>query len=151
LYKLNLVELLLIKIKIYFYIFYINMNALLVIFFISYGIYSLFNNFKFWIIYITLIGLYYYITQVKFFHSAYDSLRRRISIATWGPPTDPQTYAKVNLDITKMENYLEEKSKEIGERITITTFVIKLMSLVLRKYPEVYGCIKFGRVCTLNI
>ena len=43
--------------------------------------------------------------------------------------------------------YLEKKSeelKEINEHYKVTTFTIKLMSLILKKYPAVYGYIKFG-------
>lgn len=122
------------------------MNALLCIFFITYGIYALFYSFKFWIIYLSLIGLYYYLTQVKFFNQTYQSIRRKVMIASWGALNDPQIYAKVNLDISKIEPYLAEKSKETGEKITLTIYSIKLMSIVLKKYPEIYGFIKFGKV-----
>lgn len=121
------------------------MNALLVIFLISYGVYSLFNNFKFWLIYLSLIAIYYYFTQVKFFQSAYNSLRRKICIATWETPFDPQIYTKVKLDITRVEPYLETISKETGEKVTLTVYVIKLMSILLKKFPELYGYIKFGK------
>lgn len=125
------------------------MNSLIVIFLISYGLYALFNNFIFWIIYILLIGLYYYLTQVKFFQTKWNTLRKKIIIATWGAHTDPQIYADIKLNITKMEEYLEIKSKEVGEKITLTVYIIKLMSMVLKKYPEMYGAIKFGRVIIL--
>jgi hypothetical protein len=122
------------------------MNALLCIFLISYGIYALSNNFKFWLIYIFLVLIYYYFTQIKFFQTAYNSIRKKIIIATWSPPYDPQTYGKIKLNISKMEEYLEEKSKVTGEKITLTIFIIKLMSIVLKKYPQLYGCIKWGKV-----
>jgi hypothetical protein len=122
------------------------MNALLVIFFVAYSIYAFFNNFKFWLIYIALMALYIYLTQVRFLNSSLNSLRKRIQIATWGAPNDPEIYGKLKLDITKMEPYLEELSKEIGEKITITIFVIKLIALAMRKYPDFFGYIKFGKV-----
>jgi hypothetical protein len=122
------------------------MNALIVFFFIVYGVYALFYNIKFWIIYILLILGYYYLTKVNLFESKFNSLRRKVSIATWSSPNDPQTYAKLKLDITKMEPYLEKKSSETGEKITLTIFIIKLISIVLKKYPELYGYIRFGRV-----
>ncbi len=121
------------------------MNLLICIFFITYGIYALFNNISFWFIYLTMVGLYYYLTQVKFLQSPFNTLRKKLMIATWGPLTDPQIYAKIKLDITRTEPFLEEKSKETGERITLTIWVIKLLSIVLKKYPELYGYIKFGK------
>ena len=87
------------------------MNSLLIIFFISYGIYSFFNNFHFWIIYISLIGSYYYITQVQLTSKIKDFLRRKITIATWSNPFDPQTYTSLKLNITKIIPYLEKKIK----------------------------------------
>jgi hypothetical protein len=127
------------------------MNALIYIFLITYGVYALFNNITFWLIYLTLIGLYYYITQVKYFPTPYLSTRRKVMIATWGTLNDPQIYAKLKLDITKIEPYLVEKSKELGEKITLTVYVIKLLSIVLNKYPQMQGYIKFGKVNKLKI
>ena len=122
------------------------MNALIYIFLITYGVYALFNNYSFWLIYLTLIALYYYITQVKYFPTPFQSTRRKVMIATWGALNDPQIYAKLKLDITKIEPYLAEKSKEIGEKITLTVYIIKLLSIVLNKYPQMQGYIKFGKV-----
>ena len=121
------------------------MNAFLIIFFISYGLYAFFNNFSFWIIYISLVFSYYYITQVQLGSQIKEFLRRKVSIATWSTPLDPQTYTALKLDVTKIDPYIEKKSKELNEKITLTTFAIKLMAIILKKHPEVYGFIKFGR------
>ena len=121
------------------------MNALLVIFFISYALYSFFNNLKFWFVFVILLALYYYLSQVKFFHNSRSNLNRKISVSAWSTPYDPQVYTTVKLDITKIIPYLDKKSKEISEHLTPTIFAIKLMSIVLIKYPEISGYIKFGR------
>ena len=52
------------------------------------------------------------------------------------------------MDITKIIPYLKKKSEEIGVHLTPTIFSIKLMSIILKKYPEVYGYIKCGRYDT---
>lgn len=122
------------------------MNALIYIFLISYGIYAFLNNFTFWIIYLILIALYYYITQILLFKTPFMSTRRKVMIATWSALGDPQIYAKLKLDITKVESYLIQKSKEIGQKITLTVYIIKLLSIVLKKYPQMQGYIKFGKV-----
>lgn len=124
------------------------MNALIYIFLITYGVYALFNSITFWLVYITLLALYYYITQVKYFKTPYLSNRRKVMVASWGPLNDPQIYAKLKLDITKIEPYLAEKSKETGQKITLTVYIIKLLSIVLNKYPQMQGYIKFGKVFT---
>ena len=122
------------------------MNAILVIFFISFFCYCLFNNIKFIIIYFSLIGLYTYLTQFVMFSNVINSVRRKIQIGTWGKSFDPQTYSKVKIDISRIEPYLEKKSKEIGDKITLTIYAIKLMSIVLKKYPEINGYINYGKV-----
>lgn len=122
------------------------MNAILVIFFISFISYCFFNNIKFIIIYFSLIGLYTYLSQFVLFKNVFNSARRKIQIGTWGKSFDPQTYSKVKIDISKIEPYLEQKSKEIGDKITMTIYAIKLMSIVLKKYPEINGYINYGKV-----
>ncbi len=122
------------------------MNTLVTIFFITYFIYSLLYNIKFIFIYLALIGIYYYIAEIKFFKSTISSIRRKIMVGTWGESSDPQIYSKLKLDITKIEPYLKKKSEETGEKITLTIFVIKLVSIVFKKYPQLYSCISFGKV-----
>ncbi len=68
-----------------------------------------------------------------------------MSLSSWSTPYDPQTYTHLKLDITKIIPYLKKKSEEIGEHLTPTIFAIKLMAIILKKYPETYGYIRFGR------
>jgi tryptophanyl-tRNA synthetase len=74
------------------------------------------------------------------------TIRKKIMIASWGSLNDPQIYSSLKLDISKIEPYLAEKSKETGEKITLTIFIIKLLAIVLKKYPALHAYIKFGRV-----
>ncbi len=122
------------------------MNPFLAIFFLSYLSYCLFNNIKFIFIYFGLLGLYHFITQVKYFKTEYDKGRRKMLIASWNTPYDPQTLVKFKLDITKIEKYLEDYSTKSGEKVTLTIFVIRLMAVVLQKFPEIDGYIRFGKV-----
>ena len=122
-----------------------SMNAILIIFFISYGLYSFFNNFKFWLIYILSIIIYYFISKKKFStNNNKENISKKINYTSWSNPYDPQTYTTLRLDITKILPYLKKKEEEIKVHLTPTIFTIKLMSIVLKKYPEVYGYIKFG-------
>ena len=121
------------------------MNAILVIFFLSYLLYSFFNNIKFCIILVMLLSTYYYITQKKFFHSPKCNISKKINYNAWSNPYDPQTYTSIKLDITKIIPYLKKKSEELKCKFTPTIFSIKLIAIILKKYPEVSGYIKFGR------
>lgn len=126
------------------------MNAILIIFYISFLSYCLCNNLKFILIYLTLIGLYTYITQYKIFKDFVNSARKKVMISTWTKSYDPQVYSKIKIDISKIESYLEQKSKEIGEKLTLTIYAIKLISILLKKYPELCGFIKHGKVILLS-
>jgi hypothetical protein len=122
------------------------MNAFIVFFIFTYGVYALFNNLMFWFIYILLVGIYFFITQFKYFKSIYNSIRRKLIVATWGTNNDCQIYSKVKIDITKMQDYLNKKSEEAGEKITLTIYAIKLLALIINKYPNLNSYIKFGKV-----
>lgn len=125
-----------------------SINALLMIFLLSYGLYAFKHNFKFWIIYISCIILYYIIASYKLYTRRQTNISKKINYTSWSNNYDPQTYTTIKLDITKIIPYLKKKSEEIGVHLTPTIFSIKLMSIILKKYPEVYGYIKFGRYDT---
>ena len=121
------------------------MNSLLIIFFLSYGLYAFFNNFKLWIIYIIFISLFFFISKKIQENEKNMNISNKINHTTWSNIHEPDTYTTVKLDITKIVPYLKKKSEQIKENITPTIFTIKLMAIILKKYPEVYGYIKFGR------
>ena len=125
-----------------------SINAILVIFFLSYGLYAYYYNFKFWIIYIFFISIYYFFTYFKLYTHRQTNVSKKINYTSWSNNYDPQTYTTIKLDITKIIPYLKQKSEEIKVHLTPTIFSIKLMSIILKKYPEVYGFIKFGRYDT---
>jgi hypothetical protein len=122
-----------------------SINAILMIFLLSYGIYAFFHNFKFWVIYIACIIIYYIISSFKLYTNKQTNISKKINYTSWTNNYDPQTYTTIKLDITKIIPYLKKKSEEIGVHLTPTIYSIKLMSIILKKYPEVYGYIKFGR------
>ena len=67
-------------------------------------------------------------------------------ISSWNTPYNPETKVKLKLDITQTEKYLETLSKSGPEKLTLTVFNIRLMALVLKRYPELCGYFKFGEV-----
>ena len=112
------------------------MNSLMIIFFLSYGLYAFFYNFKFWCIYTILVVLYYYFTQQTFYHSSKCNIGKKINYTAWSTRYDPQVYTTLKLDITKILPYLEKKSeelKDLNEHYKVTTFTIKLLSIVFKK------------------
>jgi hypothetical protein len=83
-------------------------------------------------------------TKLKFSSDNLENISKKINYTSWSNPYDPQTYTTLRLDITKIIPYLKEKSEKIKRHITPTIFTVKLMAIILKKYPEVYGYIKFG-------
>ena len=125
-----------------------SINAFKMIFLLSYGMYAFYHNFKFWIIYVSFIIIYYIIASYKLYTYKQTNISKKINYTSWTNNYDPQTYTTLKLDITKIIPYLKKKSEEIGVHLTPTIYSIKLMSIILKKYPEVYGYIKFGRYDT---
>ena len=91
------------------------------------------------------VSIYYFITRKNELNQKNINVSNKINHSIWSNIHEPDTYTSVKLDITKIIPYLKKKSEEIKENITPTIFTIKLMAIILKKYPEVYGYIKFGR------
>jgi pyruvate/2-oxoglutarate dehydrogenase complex dihydrolipoamide acyltransferase (E2) component len=68
-------------------------------------------------------------------------------IGSWSTSYDPQIYSTVRLDITKIEPFLNKQSETLKEKITLTIFVIKLMSLLITKYKNLNGYLRLGQYC----
>jgi len=96
----------------------------------------------------TCIIIYYIIITYKLYTHKQTNISKKINYTSWSNNYDPQTYTTIKLDITKIIPYLKKKSEEIKVHLTPTIFAVKLMSIILKKYPEVYGYIKFGRYDT---
>jgi len=120
------------------------MNALIVIFLLSYLMYTFIHDKNFLILYGVLVFIYTIVTQKLIFPTSFDKMRNKLTIATWGTPNDPQIYGQIELDVTKVEPYLEQLSKKIGKKITFTMYSIKLLSLIINKFPELNSYIKYG-------
>ena len=94
------------------------------------------------------IIIYYIIITFKLYTHRQTNISKKINYTSWSNNYDPQTYTTIKLDITKIIPYLKKKSEEIKVHLTPTIFAVKLMAIILKKYPEVYGYIKFGRYDT---
>lgn len=78
------------------------------------------------------------------FDSKLNTPKKKAFIAMWTNPYDPQVYGTLKLDITQLEIFLKEYSQKVGENISITVYLMKIMGLILAKYPYVNGNIIFG-------
>jgi hypothetical protein len=122
------------------------MNALIIIFLLSYVLYSINNDIKFLFIYASIVGIYTLLTQKLFYKTPWTKFRNVSTVASWGAPNDPHIYGKIILDITKIESYLADLSKKLNKKLTLTLFSIKLIAIVLQKYPQLNAYIKYGKL-----
>jgi pyruvate dehydrogenase E2 component (dihydrolipoamide acetyltransferase) len=73
------------------------------------------------------------------------STRRKLAIATWRSPQDPNIYGKLTLDAGPALAYLERVRRETGEKVSITHLVGRAVALALAKTPTLNGRIVFGK------
>jgi pyruvate/2-oxoglutarate dehydrogenase complex dihydrolipoamide acyltransferase (E2) component len=71
--------------------------------------------------------------------------RRKLAIATWGSPNDPNIYGKLTLDAGPALEYLERVRTETGEKASITHLVGRAVALALARTPTLNGRIVFGK------
>ncbi len=74
------------------------------------------------------------------------SMWRRMSLANWRAPTDPQVYGRMELDMTKALAYAEATSEATGVRITPTHLVARAVAGALRRHPGNNVMIRWNRV-----
>lgn len=71
--------------------------------------------------------------------------RRKLAIATWGPPDEGNIFGKLTLDATEALAYLAHIRATTGEKVTMTHLVGKVVGNALAKAPGLNGYIRFGR------
>jgi pyruvate/2-oxoglutarate dehydrogenase complex dihydrolipoamide acyltransferase (E2) component len=71
--------------------------------------------------------------------------RRKLAIATWRAPNDPNIYGKLTVNAEPAIEYLERLRYESGERVSITHLVGRAAALALAQAPTLNGRIVFGR------
>lgn len=122
------------------------MNALIILFIISYLLYSFQCDLKFLFTYVFIVLVYTIITQFILLPTPFNSMRNKTTVASWGAPNDPHIYGKIKLNVTDVEPYLETLSKKLGKKITFTLYSIKLLAIVISKLPEINSFIKYGLI-----
>lgn len=122
------------------------MNALRILLIIVIILFFTFNESAYWKYFFSFLIPYYIITQLILFKSPFDTLKRKAFTVMWSHPYDPQIYGRIKLRLEKTEEFLRKYSEKCGTVISLTTFGVKLMALMLTKNPQLNGNIIFGRV-----
>jgi pyruvate dehydrogenase E2 component (dihydrolipoamide acetyltransferase) len=71
--------------------------------------------------------------------------KKKALMAMWSHPFDPIIYGTVNLKVDKLQEFLKNESQINGRKIGITVFILKVMSQVYKKFPQLNGHITFGK------
>lgn len=73
------------------------------------------------------------------------SLRRKLAIASWGPPREGNIYGKLTVDVTEALRYIDCLRDKTGEKVTVTHLVGKAAAIALTEEPSLNGRILFRR------
>jgi pyruvate/2-oxoglutarate dehydrogenase complex dihydrolipoamide acyltransferase (E2) component len=80
-----------------------------------------------------------------------NKIRAKIRMATWDPPTDPNCYVKVEINLKTADAYIKKKEKE-GVRITYTGLALKSIGNAFSspQAKNYHGKIVFGRFVPID-
>jgi pyruvate/2-oxoglutarate dehydrogenase complex dihydrolipoamide acyltransferase (E2) component len=70
---------------------------------------------------------------------------RKVATSTWGWPTDPQIYGRLELDAVPVVEAIRELRERTGARVTVTTLVTRAIALALAENPTMNTRLRFGR------
>ncbi len=73
-----------------------------------------------------------------------NSTRRKLAIATWGPPDEGNIFGKLMIDAGAALQWIDKTRAATGEKVTITHMVGKAIALGLAKAPQINGRITLG-------
>ena len=122
------------------------MNPLKILFMISIVLYLTIYEPTFWKYFFAILIPYYILTQILFFKSKLDTPKRKTFISMWTNPYDPQIFARVKMEVSKVEEFLEQYSQKISSKISYMSFFIKVFAIMLERYPKINSTINFGKV-----
>lgn len=71
--------------------------------------------------------------------------RRKLAIATWRAPNDPNIYGKITVNAEPAIEYLGHLRRETGEKVTITHLLGRAAAMALARMPTLNGRIVLGR------
>ena len=74
-----------------------------------------------------------------------NSVRRKLSIATWSAPREGNIYGKLTVDVSEAQVYIAHLRRTSGEKVTLTHLVGKAVATALSQAPGLNGVIRLGR------
>jgi pyruvate/2-oxoglutarate dehydrogenase complex dihydrolipoamide acyltransferase (E2) component len=74
-----------------------------------------------------------------------NTVRRKLAIASWRPPREPNIYGRLELDATEALAYLGDVRERTTEKVTLTHLVGRATAAALAAEPTLNGRIRLGR------
>ena len=69
-----------------------------------------------------------------------------MALGTWHKPGDPTVYGTMPVECSGILKYLSEINEKPQAKVTVTHLVAKAVAVTLKKYPDMNGIIKWGRI-----
>ncbi len=74
------------------------------------------------------------------------SVHRRMALGTWSAPDDPTVHGTLTLRAEPMLAYLDALQGSTGQRVTLTTAVVKAFGTVQAEVPDTRAMVRWGRI-----
>jgi pyruvate dehydrogenase E2 component (dihydrolipoamide acetyltransferase) len=71
---------------------------------------------------------------------------RKMSLTNWRHPTDPQVYARSEIDMAQALEYAARLSQSAGVTVAPLHLVIRALALCFKEYPDTNALVRRGRV-----
>jgi len=106
-------------------------------------IYAIFYDTRILYIFFSIIGGFtlFHLLTPRFFNTT----RRKLMIATWDEPREGNILAKMEFDVTKVNEYIQDCREKLGLKVTLLHFVVRAVASTLKDLPDVNGRIVFGK------
>ena len=73
---------------------------------------------------------------------------RRMALVSWARPSDPQVYARAEVDVGKALEFARQESERAGVQVTLAHLVLRAVALALREFPEANALVRWNRIYT---
>jgi pyruvate dehydrogenase E2 component (dihydrolipoamide acetyltransferase) len=80
--------------------------------------------------------------HVELHHPPVQSMWRRMAVALWGPPADPQIYARLEIDMGRALDYAKRLSRAAGVTVRPVHLVARALALCLREHADANAIVR---------
>lgn len=107
-------------------------------------LYAILFNYKLLIIQAVII-LLYFIYSLSYFKTSKTTLRKKISISSWGEPNDGKLMGDIPLDCKIIDDFIDSfNEKNLNNKISYTHFFAKVLGITFSEMRETHGKSVFG-------